>query len=67
MPPLAKASLAGRYKISYGRRLTKSAILTTFNPDLRTKVTTDGDRRPAQLRLYIKMGKSKLASQPSEL
>jgi hypothetical protein len=30
MAPLAKALVAGRYKISYGRRLTKSAILTIF-------------------------------------
>jgi hypothetical protein len=28
--------VVGRYKISYGRRLTKSAILTTFATDLST-------------------------------
>ena len=30
MAPLAKASVTGRYKISYGRCLAKSAILTSF-------------------------------------
>ena len=35
MAPLAKASVTGRYKISYGRRLAKSAILTSFEADLR--------------------------------
>jgi hypothetical protein len=36
MAPLAKASVAGCFKISYSRRLIKSAIFTTFATDLRT-------------------------------
>jgi hypothetical protein len=42
MAPLAKDSVAGRYKISYGRCLTKSAILTAFATDLRNEVKHSG-------------------------
>jgi len=35
MAPLAKSSVTRRYKTSYGRRLAKSAILTSFEADLR--------------------------------